>query len=183
MLAARLFIFKVSIESHKIRLPILSRFYFHALLSYLHKMPVFSWKIVPACTMEHKDLWNCNQYFTKYCLNSTFCLDRYQSYKTSREIDKKSNFSCTNFFSIHELCFKHSKLSKFSLFTTTFQTQIAQNLFIRPVHLKNFNIEKSWDSVVVFALIFLNLAMFQNFSMSQTFSMFFKKTTKPMVKN
>ena len=37
---------------------------------------------------------------------------------------------------------------------------------------KNFNIEKCWDSVV-FALIFMNLAMLQIFSMSQTFSMFF----------
>jgi hypothetical protein len=37
----------------------------------------------------------------------------------------------------------------------------------------NFNIKKSWDSVV-FALIFLNLTMFQNFSMFQTFSMFQK---------
>ena len=102
MLAARLFIFKVSIESPKIRLPILSRCSFHApniyFLTSVHKMPVFSWKIVTAFTMEHKDLWNCNQYFTKYFLNSTFCLDRYQRYKSSRENDKKSNFSCTKTF-------------------------------------------------------------------------------------
>ena len=42
---------------------------------------------------------------------------------------------------------------------------------------KNFNIEKCWDSVV-FAFIFLNLAMLQNFSMFQTFSMFQKNLEK-----
>ena len=39
------------------------------------------------------------------------------------------------------------------------------------------NIEKCWDSVI-FALIFLNLAMWQKLSMSQTFSMFQKNLEK-----
>ena len=181
MLAARLFIFKVSIESPKIRLPILSRCSFHApniyFLTSVHKMPVFSWKIVPACTMEHKDLWNCNQYLTKYFLNSTFCLDRYQSYKTSREIDKKNQtFHAQKHFFNTWIMFL--TLSKFSLFTTTFQTQIAQNLFIRPVHLK------TWDYVVFLLPWFFWIWLcFKFFLCPKLFSMFFRKTTKPMVKN
>ena len=60
------------------------------------------------------------------------------------------------FLYIHELCFKHSKLSKFV--HDHFPNTDGSKFFHQACLSKNFSIEKYWDHVAFFAVILLNVA-------------------------